>query len=531
VPPKRRRSQEQPLSQSITGWAAGSSGFTFNRRESLPMNCLAGVLIRERLRKLNMHHGWIGYLSASLALSLLGSMVTAPLSPFLKQAPVRHLENLTLGLWISWVLVAIVTGKDLSWRINRERLRIFPSLGFLRMYVLTLGLSFISFPLLAGVCIAQYWVHLRGHFFFYSTTVAFGGFLLFAVSVKLSASLVRSGIFLYQLLTGRRKAIAVSAIAVLSIGTAVAPATSRAGTLHPGILFGHILAGDEYVYSLTLMVLWILWLVMADFMIQRNLDYARMPGALTSNGSIIPNFILRFSPAWPDPIFRIGLLGWLRSRSSLMLFVWGSFFSFFWTYYSRPQDISDFFLFIFMNLLFHSYLRGNLLGIDRGGAWIYYGFPAPIEHSLSSKSLSLSLLQGCMIASLLIAGLLRTNPPFSLEDWCSILSYASSGIIIGEISGFYFSIRHPESIDRTSQFDGSTTAGAFMVGAIYFLFMLFFMQTSTYARNNLPTICYWGLLLVLPALLCIVRFLILKMWVHRTMLTQSEIILNKLSWY
>ena len=495
------------------------------------MNCLAGVLICERLRKLNLHHGWTGYLSASLALSLLGSMATASLSQFLKQAPIRCLENLTLGLWISWVLIAIVTGKDLSWRINRERLRIFPSLGFLRMYVLTLGLGFISFPLLAGVCITQYWVHLRGGFCFYSMAAAFGGFLLFAVSVKLSASLARNGIFLFQLLARRQKGIAVSSIAVLSIGTAASLATSRTGTPHPGILFGQILAGDQYVYSLTWIMLWVLWLVIADFMIQRNLDYARMPGALISNGSIIPNFILRFSPALPDPIFRIGLLGWLRSRSAVMLFIWGSSFSFFWTYYSRPQETSYFFSFIFMNLLFHSYLRGNLLGIDRGGAWIYYGFPVPIEHSLSSKSLSLSLLQGCMISSLLIAGFLRTNPPFSLKDWGSILSYAASGIIIGEISGFYFSIRHPESIDRTSQFDGSTTAGAFMVAAINFLFMLFFMQTSTYVRNRLPAFCYWGLLLVLPALLCIVRIRILKTWVHRTMVTQSEILLNKLSWY
>ena len=495
------------------------------------MNRLAAILIRERLRKQNMNYGWTGHISAFLALVLLGSMTAVSLSQFLEQATIRRLETMTLGLWISWALVAIATGRDFSWRINRERLRAFPYQGFFRMYTLTLCLSFISVPLLAGFCMTQYWVHLRGPFSVYSMLAAFAGFLLFAVSVKMSASLVRSVLFLHALLSRPHRRLAVSAIAIVSICTVASTAGPQTGIRHPGVLLGTILARDAFVYPLIWMALSTALLVTADFLIQRNLDYARMPGALPSDRSMFPNFILQFLPAWPDPVFRISLLGWLRSRSALMLFVWGCFFSFFWTYSSRPREVSYYVSFIFINLLFHSYLRANLLGIDRGGAWIYYGFETPIERSLGSKSLSLNFLQACMIASLLIAGFLWAGTPLALEDWGRIVSYAISGILLGEISGFYCSIRHPESIDRTSQFDGSTTIGAFMVGGIQFLFMLFFTQTSAYAQNHLSSISYWMLLLSLPALSLFGRFLMLKTWVHRTMVAQSEIILNKLSWY
>ena len=184
-----------------------------------------------------------------------------------------------------------------------------------------------------------------------------------------------------------------------------------------------------------------------------------------------------------------------------------------------------------MNLVLHSSVRGNLLGIDRGSAWIYYGFPAPIEQSLNSKSLSLNFLQAIMIASLLIAGALRHSAPFSFESWGGILSYSLSAIMFGEISGFYFSIRHPEPMDRTSQYDGSTTVGAFMVGAIQFLFLFLFLQTSTYVRVHMNPACYWILLLSFPAVSVFCRFLMLKTWARKTMLAQSEIILNKLSRY
>jgi hypothetical protein len=503
----------------------------FQRTGNLPMNSLAGILIRERLRKMNMNSGWTGYISSCLAVVMLGFMLAASLSQFLKQATVRHLENLTLGIWMSWTLVAIITGKDFSWRINRERLRIFPSPGFLRIYALGIGLGFISFPLAAGLCVTQYWVYIRGRLWLGSMLAALAGFLLFALSVKLSASLARSCVLFYVFLTRGKRRLATFVIAAISISTAVSLAVSPHRIPHPGILLGNILAGDACVYSTVWMTVWAALLVAADLMVQRDLDYACMPASLASNRNLTPDFIFCISPAWPSPIFRIGLLGWLRSRSALMLFVWGSCFSFFWTYYSKPNEIGYFFPFVFMNLLFHSSVRANLLGIDRGSAWIYYGFPVPVERSLNSKSLSLSFLQGLMIASLLIAGMLRHGASFSLENWGSILSYSISGILLGEISGFYFSIRHPESIDRTSQYDGSATVGAFVVGATQFLFMLLFMRASAYVKNNLNPASYWMLLLSFPVVSVSGRFLMLNTWVRKTMLAQSETILNKLSWY
>jgi hypothetical protein len=214
-----------------------------------------------------------------------------------------------------------------------------------------------------------------------------------------------------------------------------------------------------------------------------------------------------------------------------MLFVWGGAYSFLWTYFSKPDDAFYFFLFIWMNLLFHSYLRGNLLGTDRGGAWLYYMFPVRIDRALGSKSLSLSLLQGCMIAALLAAGFLRADTRIAFAAWSRILSYAISGVLFGEICGFFFSVRYPDPIDRTSQFDGGTTVGALAVPGLQILFLALFMLASSRAPQFFSPAARYGLLLAMPLFLGIVRSSILATWVPKAMLESREIILKKLSAY
>jgi hypothetical protein len=494
------------------------------------MNTLLRLLLLERLRKLRQHYGLQGYISAGTALILLVWAVSAVSAQWIQRLPRNSLDIFILLLWSSWVFFAVATGKDLSWQIPLDRLRIFPSPGFLQLYLSSFALGFLSFPILAGMIVALYWTYIRQGLQLENAVTLLLGYLLFASSVRLSASLGRAIIFFNRSLSSSQKILSGTTVLFLLSTTAVSAGFSGREVLHPAKLFSCILAGHVSGYSLICMAAWAILLLTIDAILRFNLNYAGAPGALSSSNTLASASFLLDHAIWPSPIFRIGVLGWLRNRSALFLFLWGNIYSFFWTYFSRPSDSEYFIVFIFMNLLFHAYLRGNLLGIDRGGAWIYYRFPMPIECILKIKSLSLSFLQICMISSLLIAGILRANVPFALADWCVILSYACSGILFGEICGFFISIRWPESIDQTSVFDGGTSIGALMISAIQLLFLLIFMQASEYMQRHFRSIECYGILTALPLFLLGLRYLSLKIWVRKIMLNKSEVLLKKLLW-
>jgi hypothetical protein len=334
---------------------------------------------------------------------------------------------------------------------------------------------------------------------------------------------------LYQVryIPGPIKFLATLGTAFITAGTLASMLHFGIREVHPGHLFGLVLSGKEYLHPLAYLILWVALLGLADFLIQHNLTYSGIRGPLAPRNSMMRRCsVLLFHSAWPGPLFRVGILGWLRSRSSLLLFIWGGVYSSLWTLYSRPDDASHFFLFIWMLLLFHSYLRGNLLGTDRAGVWLYYMIPLRIDRALNSKSLSLSLLQSCMVASLLVAGFFGSNTTLEIGDWSRVLSYALSGIVFGEICGFFFSVKYPDPIDRKSQFAGGTTVGALIVPALQILFLFLFILISGRVQISAP---YWGLLLAVPSLLLVARFVVLKTWVRRAMLEEREFLLKRLA--
>jgi hypothetical protein len=492
---------------------------------------LARLLLQDRWRKLNQHYGWVEYGSAGLVLIIFGLLSAASASRFVRQASARDLEMLMSALWISWVLMAAVTGKDLSWRIGLERIRVFPSPGFMRIYISTFVLGFLSFPLLIGLCVIQYWMCLRGGLRFTNVLAALIGYLLFVATARLSGSLGRSVLHFGKYLSPLHKRVAALLVLMLAAFTFISFQRPEVGVPHPGTLFGRLISGETHAELIAGMILWCGLLLWVDFTLMRVLTYSCVQ-LMTPGLHLVPcSTMFVFHPFWPGPVFRIGILGWLRSRTAFMLFLWGGAYSFLWTFYSKPDEVSYFILFTFMNMVFHCYLRGNLLGIDRGAAWLYYRFPVRVERALSSKSLSLSFLQGCMIAALFAAGFLRARPYVTAMDWIALFSYAVSAIVLGEIGGFFFSILYPESIDRTSQFDGGATAGNIAVGVLQFVFMLFFFQMYRNARRFWALGYYWGLFLAVPLFLCAIRTVVLKTWVSQKMWAQREMILKKLTWF
>jgi hypothetical protein len=456
-----------------------------------------------------------------------GSSLTAA---YVQQANEEQLDIFFTSLWTAWTLFASLTGKDLSWQIHRERILVLPSPGFPRLYALTFALGFLSLPLILSLFVALFWAHLKNDPSISSFFAVSTGHLLFVSSVQLSASLVRAALHGSRFMKRSLKSILTIALVIVAGGTLSSILNSGIKGLHPGHLLNLLIWGEQYLYPLACMGVWVILLILVDFIIQRDLVYSGIHGPQAPNCRAIPHgIILLFHPGWPNPIFRIGVLGWLRSRSALLLFVWGTAYSFLWTYFSKPDEVFYFFLFIWMNLLFHSYLRGNLLGTDRAAAWIYYMFPIRIECALSSKSGSLSLLQVCMVASLIAAGILQSDSVIDPAAWGRISTYAVSGILYGEICGFFLSIKFPDAIDRTSQFDGGMSVGALIVPVLQILFLFLFILVSGYVRQIHIPVLYWGFLLAVPLSLLIARFALLSNWVRTAMLQDREIILKKLA--
>jgi len=488
------------------------------------------LLIRERFRRLNLHYGWIGYLSVGSVLLLFGSVGAAAASRHARDFAPARLEAVLTSLWATWVLLAVITGKDLSWKISLERTLIWPVRNFLRLYLLTFFLGFPSLPLLVLLVVAEVWTCLKWGAALSPLIATFLGVGLFAATVRLTASIARTALYGGGFLSGAMKWTTTLMAVSLAILFGASTFYPEARVLFPGHQFTLVLLGERPWSPLIGTAVYFGLLSLADCSIRRNLIYSGVRGPLApQRWMLFGERLLTTHASWPGPLFRIALLGWLRSRNALMLFLWGFAYNFFFTYFSRPDEASYFYTFIWMNLLFFAYLRGNLLGLDRGASWLYYSFPARISAAIGAKNLSLNLLLACMFVSLLVAGGLKADPKIPGTAWCNISIYAASGLLFGELCGTFLSIRYPDPIERLGQFSGGTSTGALVVPVLNTIFLAAFLAASALTSRFLSPICYWGLLLAVPACLLAVRLFLVPSWVSRVMQDRGESILKKLS--
>jgi hypothetical protein len=491
---------------------------------------LVRLLMRERWRRLNMNNGWVCHASLCLIFFLFAWTGVSAADDLVRQSTLVRLESLLILLWAAWVVASIVLGKDLSWRIQLERIIVLPVPGFLQLYTVTFLLGFLSLPLIGFLSVIEFWAFLKSDFspgICFATLIGGG---LYLASIRLTVSLARAALFRGTRFSSGLATAAALAGAVPLMNAGAAMYFPGIGVLLPGYQLGLVLLGEHPWSPLVCMGAYGGLLACADFAVQRRLTYAGEKGPSAPAGSIVVQgcHLLCF-PSWPGPLFRVAALGWLRSRNALLLLIWGVAYGFFYMFFSKPAEALDFFLFIWMVQLFHAYLRGNLLGIDRGGLWLYSMFPIGIEIPLRSKSRALSLLQGFMVIAVIAGGLLSGGARMNLLEWIRVLSYALSSLQVGEICGIIFSIQYPEPIDRISQFSGGTAAGALAVPVLQALFLVVFWPASALAYRILAPAAYWLFLLAAPASLSLLLCAVVKAWVPYAMLNRREIIWRRLS--
>ncbi len=491
---------------------------------------LARLLIREKWRRALAHNGWAGCLSLGLVLAAAAAAGAVAARSLLQNAPPARISTGLNQGWCAWIAAGVLIGKDLTWRIRLERLTIYPIRGFMRLYCLGFVLSFASFPLLLLVVVLQIagWMLPPSLAGFLCGLVSCG---LLAASVQLTVSLVRAAI--YQAGFVHRSARLFPILVALIIAGWMAASTVGGYGFErslPGHQLGRILSGGEPFGPTLFLAGIVLILLIADFTVQRSAVYSGIAGPkgrfrhIMSRGSL-----LLIHPSWPPALWRVSLLGWIRNRNAMLLMIWGGGYGFLFMYLTKADALLDYMLFGSMVLIFHAHLRGNLLGIDHRGVWLYYMLPMPADEPLKAKNQTLSLLQACMVAAVIIPGFLHPAAGMNTAAWLSILSYAGSNILIGEISGSFFSLRHPEPIERASQFSGGMTAGALTIPLLQLLFLAAFMMSTDLSRLFLPPWALWLQLGLTPALLWFIRARVLPGWIRKTMVDERKVILAKLT--
>ena len=490
---------------------------------------LARLLILGRIRKLAMHYGWAGYASSVLILVLFAFAVSTVVSAPVKHVTIAQIQSFLIILWLSWTVMGLALGKDLSWAIRLNEIIVFPVSGFLRLYTVTFLLGFLSIPLLGALFVIVFVDCLRSGFVLASLFSTLVGAVLYIASIRLTVSFGRAAIVRGRYLSNSLKAAAALAGTSLLAYTCTAIIRPRLGWLLPGYHLGFVLSGEHRWLPLAYLGAFSGFLAVIDFVMQRSLIYSGIRGPLASEGRMMAGgSLILLHSTWPGPLYRISMLCWLRSRSALLLLMWGTGYSFFFMYFTKPDTALDFFIIVWMQLLFYAYLRGNLLGTDRSGVWLYYRFPVRIEGVIRAKSHSLSLLQSCMIAGGLMGGFLSKGPGIPFSEWMRVLSYAISSVLFGEICGLFISIRYPDPIDRTSQFSGGTSAGAFLIPLLQALYLGVFVLATGFGRRLLPPMAYGSALTAIPAIMFIMQLCVLP-WVGSVLLNERETIMKKLS--
>ena len=88
-------------------------------------------------------------------------------------------------------------------------------------------------------------------------------------------------------------------------------------------------------------------------------------------------------------------------------------------------------------------------------------------------------------------------------DWIGILSFACCGVLLGEIFGSYFSVLHPEPIERSSLYSGGTTPGAFLVPVLQTVILAVLIVPGASARRNLGDVPAGILFVSVPVVLLV----------------------------
>jgi hypothetical protein len=485
------------------------------------MTQLLILLLRQRGRRVERQYGWQMALSLAALLMLVLWRLAVVVSRLFALGSSTTLATAFAWLWTSWMIFGVMTGRDLTWHVRIDRLMLF-RVPFYRLYVLDVLLGFVSYPLLALTAgITLYAVRSDWTALHWSASIA--AFFALVLLTRLAISMIRTVIYRGHAFRITTRVVLLTAIAALAALTFI-PATIA---FNPGRVFARAFLGIETLRGIAFLALSACLLMLVDYAMQRHVVLSGVfrPAAA---GAWLARLQERFllSGSQRSILWRISMLGWLRNRNALLLFIWGTAYGFFYTWLTHATGLSYYLSFAWMVLVFHSYLRGNLFGIDQKGVWMFFVQPLPLRRVLSARSASMSVLQAVMIGAVLLCAVARPTAgmttPFA---WVCVLSFSVSALLAAEVAGQLFSVLHPDPIERGSLYSGGMTFGAFVIPMIHVAMLVLYLV----AVNSIPARAAWALFIGLPSFLVLIRWRALPIWINRLLSRDREEILMKMS--
>jgi hypothetical protein len=481
------------------------------------MITLARMLLTQKLRKQRRQYGIHVVLTvAALLLLVLWKLSSIFAHVLAFQAPSRLGAGLQ-AVWIGWAAMGVLTGRDLTWHIRIERLTVFRR-PFGLLYALDLLLSLVTYPMFIVFGIVLFYGARTGwplqHW-----AAAVAGLLCFVWTVRLVVSIART-------LMQRRDALSAAQRVAGSVLLVCGAAAMFARVISPGddlaavLLHGQVPAALFGQFCLLLAL---------DFWLQRTIVYSGLAasvrhGAFRRTGSAF----VTAGGKWPTTAWRVAMLGMLRNTNVVLLVLWGVAYGFLYTWFQKSADTTYFLMFTWMMLLFHSWIRANLFGVDHRAAWMYFALPVRPVEVVAAKTSALTLLQSLMVAAVLLPALLKPGfGPVTPLQWACVLGFAVSGILLSEILGSVFSLLHPDPIERGAMYSGAMTLGAFVIpGALLVLVILYGVVNALAFRIPIPA--RWIIYLGIPLFLLVIRWRALPVFVQKILAGHRDDFLNQL---
>jgi hypothetical protein len=457
--------------------------------------------IKERWRRSERQVGMVGTASLYLLILIAVYAFASAVHNFPGLSDAR-LERALVSAWTAWLVVGALTGRDLFWHAGVDRFR-FLGASLRQVYVLQHVLAFLSLPLISvGAGVAFIWlsrVRAAGQ----PLALVSISLPLLALVARLSISVARAIVMDFDR-TDRRKFVVLGTTSTAVVIGLLLPVKALSRMHYNAPLIGLSLTGS--LPSLLILASAASLLMAFDFaLFKRRVERSLIATGTRGAARVHLTRLLFF---WyghgAGALVSLALLGFLRNRAALLLFIWGTAYGFGWVYRTKPDTPTSILLYFWMIAMFHSYIRGNLFGVDRRAVWWYFSVPDGAVLGLRAKNYALTLLQGVMFTAVVSAAILRRPGVFARPT--VLLALLASGVILiasSQIAGSFTSIFFPEPIERHSQYSGGTAVGALIVPAVSTVLLLPLMLLLS-PRTGVQEPVRLALLLTVACVLCAV---------------------------
>ena len=461
--------------------------------------CLTEMILRDKTRKIQREYGLFMFVSMGLTISALPLFL---LRSVLRHVPHDSYASLSGALPMAWaalVFFGAISGIDFTPHLQLRRLSRLP-VSFSAVYSVDLLLGIApAYVCLLPLVLSVRW--MNGHSVG-DLLRSFASLFLFLGSMRVAVALLRA-ILLLKIAVSRR-AIVFGVLATAGICAAIA-----AAVLSVTMTAYSFSVLREVNQSMCLRISFFCSLLAADFVVQREIVRAGYSPTINKSRRCLV-VALESCRSQKSVLYCIAFIGFLRNRNAMMLLLWGTIYGFGYVYWAKISDGLEVLVFVWMVIIYHSYLRANLFGIDYGGIWLVLRDVACFRAALRIKNHTLSFLQ-CIPITAVLAAFWMLHPKLSrASQTCTILLADSfTSLAVGELIGAFVSVRYAEPIERTSMYSGAMTPGAFVIPVAQAVAMFLVTSLAGLLAQKVNAVAAGVLIFVVPtALFAVTQFLI-----------------------